>query len=107
MQHTKERSLQRMLDCGVVAIIRADSTDRLSELAGALVAGGVVNVEVTMTTPKALAGIERLTKELGDSAVLGVGTVLDAATCRSAIEAGAQFIVSPHFDPEIVAATRR
>ena len=107
MAQTKERAFQRMLDCGVVAVIRAESTDLLSDLARALLAGGVVSVEVTMTTPGALAGIERLARELGDSAVLGVGTVLDAATCRNAIEAGAHFIVSPHFDPETVATARR
>jgi 2-dehydro-3-deoxyphosphogluconate aldolase/(4S)-4-hydroxy-2-oxoglutarate aldolase len=60
-----------------------------------------------MTTPKAIAGIEMLADQLGDKAVIGVGTVIDAATCRDAIAAGAQFVVSPAFDPEIVATTKR
>ncbi len=94
-----------MLDCGVVAVIRAPSTDVLPFIADALIAGGVINIEVTMSTPDAIAGIEVLTGHLGDKVVIGVGTVLDVATAREAISAGAAFVVSPMFDAEIVAAT--
>ena len=104
---TKEQVLKRIVDCGVVAVIRAGSTDQLLEVGRALLAGGVIGVEVTMTTPGALKGIRMLCEELApDGAVIGVGTVMDADSCRKAIDAGARYVVSPHFDPAIVAATR-
>jgi 2-dehydro-3-deoxyphosphogluconate aldolase/(4S)-4-hydroxy-2-oxoglutarate aldolase len=107
MARTKEQNLVRISETGVVAVIRARSKEQLPDIANALVAGGVLAIEVTMTTPGAIAGIELLADALGDKAIVGVGTVIDAATCRDAISAGAQFVVSPVFDPEIVATTRR
>jgi 2-dehydro-3-deoxyphosphogluconate aldolase/(4S)-4-hydroxy-2-oxoglutarate aldolase len=105
-RETKEHVLERMTGCGVIAVIRAASTDALLDVGRALFAGGVVSIEVTMTTPGALEGIRMLSQGLGPEAVIGVGTVLDAETCRRAIDAGARYVVSPHFDPQIVAATR-
>lgn len=107
MARTKEQLLNLIADAGVVAVIRANSKDQLVGIAQALLAGGVCAIEVTMSTPKAIAGIELLADQLGDSAVVGVGTVIDAATARDAIAAGAQFVVSPVFDEQIVASTRR
>ena len=107
MPRTKEQLFDSMLSTGVVAVIRAQSREQLPDIARALIAGGVTAIEVTMTTPKAIAGIEALADALGDQAVIGVGTVLDPATARDAIAAGAQFVVSPAFDDEIVATTRR
>lgn len=107
MPKTKDLILQDMCDIGVVAVIRAKSIEQLNDIAEALVAGGVRSVEVTMSTPKAIRGIEALADRYGERAIIGVGTVIDAATCRDAISAGAQFVVSPIFDPEIVATTRR
>lgn len=99
--------LDRIIACGVMPIVRMKSIDPLLDLARAILAGGLPVIEVSMGTPGALAGIERLCNALGDSMLIGVGTVLDAAMCRDAISAGAQFVVSPHFDPEIVAVTRK
>jgi len=107
MPRTKEQLFDSILSTGVVAVIRAQSREQLPDIARALIAGGVTAIEVTMTTPKAIAGIEALADALGDQAVIGVGTVLDPATARDAIAAGAQFVVSPAFDDEIVATTRR
>ena len=104
---TKETNLKTVADAGVVAVIRAHSKDQLKGLTEALLAGGVPAIEVTMSTPKAIAGIEMLADHFGDKAVIGVGTVIDPATARDAIAAGAQFVVSPVFDEEIVATTRR
>jgi len=102
---TKQQCLQTMIDTGVVAVIRAPSAEILPEIAEALLAGGVLAIEVTMTTPNAIEGIAALNKRVGEKAILGVGTVLDSATATKAVEAGAQFVVSPAFDPEIVATT--
>jgi 2-dehydro-3-deoxyphosphogluconate aldolase/(4S)-4-hydroxy-2-oxoglutarate aldolase len=107
MSRNRDSVLKQIIDTGVVAVIRASSKEQLNGIADALVAGGVLALEVTMTTPKAIAGIQMLADRLGDSAVIGVGTVIDPATARDAIAAGAQFVVSPAFDPEIVATTRR
>src|SRR2546421_11147102 len=102
MPRTKQQLIDAIAQAGVVAVIRAPSPDVLPDIARALLEGGVPAIEVTMTTPKAIAGIERLADQLGDKAVIGVGTVLDAATARDAIQAGAQFVVSPTFEPDVV-----
>ncbi len=107
MSSSKSEYLQAMAQNGVVAVIRASSHEQLPEIARALLEGGVVAIEVTMTTPKAIWGIERLADEMGEQAIVGVGAVLDAATARDAIQAGAQFVVSPMFDRDVVATTLR
>jgi 2-dehydro-3-deoxyphosphogluconate aldolase/(4S)-4-hydroxy-2-oxoglutarate aldolase len=104
---TKDQLFAEMQSAGVVAVIRALSKDQLPGIASALLEGGVPAIEVTMSTPRALAGIEALADSLGDRAIVGVGTVLDAHTCRDAIAAGAQFVVSPVLDEEIIATTKR
>ena len=97
MPKTKEQYFQQIADCGVIAVIRAPSKDALPDIAAALVAGGVLGIEVTMSTPKAIDGIEMLADAMGDTIAVGVGTILDAATAADAIHAGAQFVVSPGF----------
>ena len=107
MAKSKEQLLQEIIDAGVIAVIRAPSAEILLPIAQALIDGGVSAIEVTMSTPKAIRGIEMLADHFGDRAVIGVGTVLDAATARDAIAAGAQFVLSPCFDEDVVATTRR
>jgi 2-dehydro-3-deoxyphosphogluconate aldolase / (4S)-4-hydroxy-2-oxoglutarate aldolase len=104
---TKEQNLKKVADAGVVAVIRCNSKDQLVGITEALLAGGVPAIEVTMSTPKAIAGIEMLADRFGDTAVVGVGTIIDAATASDAIHAGAQFVVSPVFDEQIVATVKR
>ena len=101
------QDFQQVADAGVVAVIRAQSKDQLIDIAHALIAGGVRAIEVTMSAPKAIAGIEKLADEFGDKAVVSVGTVIDAVTARDAITAGAQFVVSPVGDAEIIATSKR
>jgi len=96
-----------MSECGVVAVIRAPSKELLTDITRALLAGGVISVEVTMSTPDAIAGIEMLARQFDDQALIGVGTVLKPETARDAIAAGAKFVVSPAFDPEVVAVANR
>ena len=107
MSRTKDQLLSQIISVGVVAVIRAPSKESLTPIAQALLDGGIPAIEVTMSTPKAIAGIEMLADALGDKAIVGVGTVLDAHTCRDAIAAGAQFVVSPMLDEEVIATTRR
>lgn len=103
----KEVAFQKLSECGVAAVIRAQSAGQLQDIAKALIEGGVIGIEVTMSTPKAISGIEKLVDALGDKCVVGVGTILDAGTCADAIHAGAEFVVSPIMDPKIIETTRR
>jgi 2-dehydro-3-deoxyphosphogluconate aldolase/(4S)-4-hydroxy-2-oxoglutarate aldolase len=88
-------ALQTILETGVIAIMRADSSEQLIAAADAIKAGGVRAIEVTMTTPDALGVIEQARARYGDEVLFGVGSVLDAETARAAILAGAQFVVCP------------
>ena len=103
----KAKIIERMLNPGVVAVIRADSSEQLMDVARALEAGGVTAMEITMTTPRALEVIAAVTAEMGDRVLMGVGTVLDSETCRMALYAGAQFVVTPVMRPEIIALCNR
>jgi len=98
--------LDRIIDCGVVAVLRADSSAELLNVAGALREGGVVAIEVTMTTPGALKVIEEAAAKMKDS-VIGVGTVLDPETARAAILAGAEYIVSPTLHLGVIEMAKR
>jgi 2-dehydro-3-deoxyphosphogluconate aldolase/(4S)-4-hydroxy-2-oxoglutarate aldolase len=98
-------ALQRIHAEKVVALIRADSSDSLIECARALSAGGLNCIELTMTTPGAIAMCTRVAQELPD-VLLGLGTVLDAATARAGIAAGARFIVTPAVRLDVIAACR-
>lgn len=99
---TKSQIIEQLLNPGIIAIVRANRTDQAVPLTEALLAGGVIAVEITMTTPNAIAAIRGVSAKVGDRALIGVGTVLDEATCRAAIDAGAQFIVSPICRRELV-----
>ena len=104
---SKSAIIDRLLNPGIVAIIRADSSDQLLECAEALVAGGISVMEVTMTTPNAISVIKEVSDALGDRIVMGVGTVLDTETCRMAILAGARFVVTPVLRPDVVQMCNR
>jgi 2-dehydro-3-deoxyphosphogluconate aldolase / (4S)-4-hydroxy-2-oxoglutarate aldolase len=92
---SKDADLARLLECGIVAVLRADDGRLLVDAAEALLAGGVDAVEVTFTVPKAPRVLEQVADRLGDRVLLGAGTVLDAETARIAILSGARFVVSP------------
>ena len=100
-------NLSRMMESGIVAVIRADSGELLADVAEALVAGGVDVMEVTFTVPNAVEVIQEVKRRIGDKILLGAGTVLDTETCRAAILAGAEFIVSPSTDVEVIKLCRR
>lgn len=91
----KSDVIELLTQPGIIAVIRARRAGQVVPLSEALLAGGVRAIEVTMTTPGALDAIREARAQLGDRAVVGVGTVLDDATCLAALEAGAEFVVSP------------
>jgi len=100
-------ALNVIVETGVIAIMRASSSDRLLPAAEAILAGGVRAIEVAMTTPDALDVIRQMANWLADGVVVGVGTVLDGETARAAILAGADFIVSPTFNPATIEVCKR
>jgi 2-dehydro-3-deoxyphosphogluconate aldolase/(4S)-4-hydroxy-2-oxoglutarate aldolase len=103
---TKDQIIEGLLTPGVVAIIRADSSEQLIDASRALIAGGVSSIEVTMTTPNALHVIAEVTREFGKNALVGVGSVLDEKTAEEAIGAGAQYVVTPVLRPDVIAYCR-
>ncbi|HET7625468.1 MAG TPA: bifunctional 4-hydroxy-2-oxoglutarate aldolase/2-dehydro-3-deoxy-phosphogluconate aldolase [Verrucomicrobiae bacterium] len=92
---TKSEIISLLKKPGIIAVVRAQKAEQVLPLSEALIAGGVIAVEITMTTPNAIEAIREASKTLGHRALIGVGTVLDAKTCRAAIDAGAEFVVTP------------
>jgi 2-dehydro-3-deoxyphosphogluconate aldolase/(4S)-4-hydroxy-2-oxoglutarate aldolase len=101
------KSLQRVLDHKIVAVIRAENGDLLVDVAESLLAGGVEVMEVTFTIPRATRVLERVADRIGSRILLGAGTVLDTETCRAAILAGAEFIVSPAVNVDVIELCKR
>lgn len=104
----KETITRSIRESGLIAVVRADKADDAVRIVEACREGGAVAIEITFTVPGALGLIDGLAKRFAGAGVLiGAGTVLDASTARMALLAGAQYIVSPHFDPQIVEACHR
>ena len=104
---SRDDTLAEIERVGVIAVVRADSPDAMVDVARALSAGGVTACEITMTVPGAIDAIRTVSGQLGSDAVIGVGTVLDAATAEEAIAAGAEFVVSPILDREVIETAHR
>src|SRR5260370_11276663 len=102
-----DSQLRRVLDCGIVAVVRASQNDHLVEAAQALADGGVTVVEITMSVPNALDVLRQVRQALGDRVLLGAGTVLDAETARAVLLAGAEFIVAPTLNLDVIRLCRR
>jgi 2-dehydro-3-deoxyphosphogluconate aldolase/(4S)-4-hydroxy-2-oxoglutarate aldolase len=99
---TKAEIISRLVKPGIIAVVRAQKAEQVPPLCEALLAGGVLAIEITMTTPNALAAIRDARARFGERALIGVGTVLDAKTCQAAIDAGAEFVVTPICRIELV-----
>jgi len=104
---TKDQISERLLHTGVVAIIRADSSEQLIDASRALIDGGVNGIEITMTTPNALKVIADVRRVFGDKVLAGVGSILDARTAQDAIDAGAEYVITPVLKPEVIAFCNR
>ena len=103
----KQQVMARIRDVGVVPVIRAESADEAARVIDAIRAGGVSVLEITMTVPGAVGLIAEVARRVGNDAVVGAGTVLDAETARAVILAGARFVVSPALDLATIACCRR
>lgn len=103
----KDEKLTIIRDTGIIAVMRSASSDQLIAAADAIKAGGVKAIEVTMTTPGALQVIEAAKARYGADVLFGAGSVLDPETARVAILAGADFIVAPTLNLEVIALCNR
>jgi 2-dehydro-3-deoxyphosphogluconate aldolase/(4S)-4-hydroxy-2-oxoglutarate aldolase len=104
---SRDSTLKRILDGGIVAVVRSDKSEPLVKVIEALALGGVTAAEVTFTVPDAIDVIRQVRRQVGDSIVLGAGTVLDSETARAAILAGAEYIVSPICSLDVIRICRR
>jgi 2-dehydro-3-deoxyphosphogluconate aldolase/(4S)-4-hydroxy-2-oxoglutarate aldolase len=103
----KERNLQVIIDCGVVAIVRVESAQEAVAVCTAIAKGGVKPIEVTMTVPGAVDAIKEFKSIVKDKVLVGAGTVLDPETARAVILAGAEFVVSPTLNLGVIEICRR
>ena len=104
---SKEDQLRQVLECGIVAVVRSPDSQQLVEAVRALADGGVTVAEITMTVPGALDVVKAVRAALGDCVLLGAGTILDPETARAAILAGAEYIVSPTVNLEVIKICQR
>jgi 2-dehydro-3-deoxyphosphogluconate aldolase / (4S)-4-hydroxy-2-oxoglutarate aldolase len=104
---TRESTVAAIERAGAVAVIRLQDSRTLRNVVDALADGGITGIEITMTVPDAVARIAELTQALGNEALIGAGTILNAATARLAVDAGARFIVSPVFRRSIIEECQR
>lgn len=103
----KETDLQRVLDSGIVAVVRSPHGHQLVEVCKALSDGGVTVVEITMTVPDAIGVLKQVRNALGDRILLGAGTILDTETGRAALLAGAEYLVAPTLDLDVIRLCNR
>ena len=103
---SKQEILDGVCECGIVAVVRAESADLALKAVEAALEGGVSVVEITFTVPGALEVIRSVAKSIGADAILGAGTVLAPQTATDAIEAGARFVVSPCTNFSVIEAAR-
>lgn len=104
----KYKIIERMLKGGVIAVVRAESGEQAIKIAEAVKQGGIEAIEITLTVPGAIEVIKELKRAYPNNEILiGAGTVLDPETARIALLAGAEYIVSPSFNIEVIKLCNR
>lgn len=96
------RTLERIGELGLLAVVRGESREAALEVVAALVEGGVLGIEITFTTPEAERVMVDLRDEYGERIVLGAGTIEAPGQVEQAVAGGATFLVSPGCDPDLV-----
>lgn len=107
MSWTKDKALGRIREVGLVPIVRTPAAEDAFRAAEAILSGGIGIAEITMTVPDALQVLARVAKEFGDQVLLGAGTILDGRSCEAAIAAGAEFIVTPSLQFDVIETAKR
>lgn len=103
---SKQEILDAILDCGIAAVVRAESAELASKAIDAALEGGVSVIEVTFTVPGALDIIRTLASSKSDEVVLGAGTVTTPELAADAVSAGAEFLVSPNTNTQVIEVAR-
>jgi 2-dehydro-3-deoxyphosphogluconate aldolase/(4S)-4-hydroxy-2-oxoglutarate aldolase len=103
----KREVLNRMINEGLIPVIRVTSASEAMDVADAIKEGGVSFIEITMSVQGAIDVIKELTQKYKDEIIMGAGTVLDPETGRAALLAGAQFIVSPTLNLDLIQLAHR
>jgi 2-dehydro-3-deoxyphosphogluconate aldolase/(4S)-4-hydroxy-2-oxoglutarate aldolase len=103
MQEATAQTIERV---GLIPVLRARNAGQAHAVVQAMMAGGVTVVEVTMTVPGAIDLLRELKAEFGAKLLVGSGTVTTGEQAEATIEAGAEFVVSPSFHPDVVAVTK-
>ncbi|MCD6232685.1 bifunctional 2-keto-4-hydroxyglutarate aldolase/2-keto-3-deoxy-6-phosphogluconate aldolase [Candidatus Aerophobetes bacterium] len=103
----KDDKMRFLLEGGVIPVIRAKSEEEAIKIGEAVEKGGIKVLEITMTVPNALEVLRRVAEKFSNDILLGAGTVLDGETARAAILAGAQFIVGPCLNIELIKVCKR
>ncbi len=98
----KQDVLEKIKQLGLLAVIRGPSVDLTVQMVGALIKGGVLGIEITYSTPNAEEVVKTLAAQYGDQIVLGMGTLTKPEQAESAIQAGANFLVSPISEPVLI-----
>jgi len=98
----KQDVLEKIKQLGLLAVIRGPSVDLTVQMVGALIKGGVLGIEITYSTPNAEEVVKTLAEQYGDQIVLGMGTLTKPEQAESAIQAGANFLVSPISEPVLI-----
>lgn len=93
---------EQIKQAGVVAVVRTKDHAKLRGACAAIAAGGVTGIEITLSVPGAVELIGELSREFGDDWLIGAGSVRDADTAKRAVDAGAKYVVSPVFVPEVI-----
>ena len=105
---SKIENLKRIEESGIVAVVRAESSEQALKIAEAVKAGGIQAIEITMTVPGAIEVIKELSRTyINGEILIGAGSVLDAETARICLLAGAEYIVSPALDIETIRLCNR
>ncbi len=107
MSWPKETAIARIREVGVIPIVRVASPEDAYRVAEALIEGSIGIAEITMTVPNATRVMERVAERFGEKVLLGAGTILDPESCRAALLAGADFIVTPSLDARVIEVARR
>jgi 2-dehydro-3-deoxyphosphogluconate aldolase / (4S)-4-hydroxy-2-oxoglutarate aldolase len=100
----REQTLARIREIGLLAVLRGPSPDLTIKMVEALVAGGVLGIEITHSTPNAADVVQELDSRFGDRILLGMGTLTQPLQADEARNAGAHFVVSPHCEPDLARA---
>ncbi|MFC7076952.1 bifunctional 4-hydroxy-2-oxoglutarate aldolase/2-dehydro-3-deoxy-phosphogluconate aldolase [Haloarcula halophila] len=105
---SKQETQQRLIDSGVTAVLRGIPEDQMVDVATAIHEGGVTALELTADAKRCSDMIAAVDKELDDTdAVIGAGTVMDAAAARNVIEAGAEFVLAPNLNEDVIDVCNR